>query len=153
MRKNPRIGNLYIIHQGRHTTTNQQETCVTTPADQLFAVFAEAEGHDRPLLQLDLTFPRLMDDVVVPYHSNETFFIDGAPIAVTKVMVGQPWHAGILRQAQNKFLLPLEIPCFLVIRYSIPLHFTLCAMFTPLNLVCLFNWGVTCLTGALCLPR
>ena len=38
-------------------------------------------------------------------------------LAVTKVMERQARHAGLLRQAQDKFLLPLEIPWFLVIRY------------------------------------
>ncbi|CAN5389779.1 hypothetical protein BH11PSE11_BH11PSE11_12210 [soil metagenome] len=51
----------------------------------LYAVSAEAEGHDRPLLQLDLTFARLMDDIVVPYQSQEPFFIDGAPLTAAKL--------------------------------------------------------------------
>ncbi len=29
-------------------------------------------------------------------------------------MAGQAWHRGLLRQAQDKFLLPLEIPWFFV---------------------------------------
>ena len=55
-----------------------------TPADR-YAVFAEAEGHDRPLLQVDLTFARLMDDIVVPYQSNESFFVDGVPVTPAKL--------------------------------------------------------------------
>jgi hypothetical protein len=50
-----------------------------------YAVFAEAEGHERPLLQSGLTFARLMDDVVVPYQSDETFFLDGAPVTPAKL--------------------------------------------------------------------
>lgn len=42
---------------------------------------AEAEGHTRPLLQIGLTFARLMDDIVVPYDTGDTFFIDGAPVS------------------------------------------------------------------------
>lgn len=47
---------------------------------QLYGVYAEAKEYNRPLLQLDLTFARLMDDIVVPYQSNKPFFVDGAPV-------------------------------------------------------------------------
>lgn len=50
-----------------------------------FAVYAEAEGHQRPLLQIGLSFARLMDDIVVPYESGEPFFVDGAPVTVPKL--------------------------------------------------------------------
>ncbi len=53
--------------------------------EDLYAVYAEADGHDRPLLQLDLTFGRLMDDIVVPYQSNEPFFVDGASVTAAKL--------------------------------------------------------------------
>lgn len=53
--------------------------------DELYAVYAETEGHDRPLLQIELTFARLMDDIVVPYQSNEPFFIDGATVTAAKL--------------------------------------------------------------------
>ena len=56
----------------------------TTPQD-LYAVYAEADGHSRPLLQVGLTFARLMDDIVVPYESGEPFFVDGAPITAAKL--------------------------------------------------------------------
>ena len=55
-----------------------------TPDDR-YAVFAEAEGHARPLLQVGLTFARLMDDIVVPYQSNESFFVDGVPVTPAKL--------------------------------------------------------------------
>ena len=60
---------------------------VPAPAmpDDTFAVYAEAEGHQRPLLQIGLSFARLMDDVVVPYQSSATFFIDGAPVTDAKL--------------------------------------------------------------------
>lgn len=48
--------------------------------EEKFAVYAEAEGRDKPLLLLDLTFARLIDDIVVPYESDEAFFIDGVPL-------------------------------------------------------------------------
>ena len=53
--------------------------------ESLYAVYAEAEGHENPLLQLNLTFARLIDDIVVPYQTNEAFFIDGAPITTEKL--------------------------------------------------------------------
>ena len=65
--------------------SEQAQLSELTSTEQLFAVYAEAEGHDRPLLQLDLTFPRLMDDIVVPYQSNDTFFVDGAPVSAAKL--------------------------------------------------------------------
>lgn len=65
--------------------SGEEIVSVATQSDSLFAVFAEATGHDKPLLQLDLTFPRLMDDVVVPYQSEETFFIDGVPVTAAKL--------------------------------------------------------------------
>ena len=53
--------------------------------EQLCAVYAEAEGHSKPLLQLDLTFARLIDDIVVPYQTDEAFFLDGALLTATKI--------------------------------------------------------------------
>jgi len=58
---------------------------MSEPEEQLYAVYAEAEGHDRPLLLVDLTFARLMDDIVVPYETDEAFFIDGVPLKKTKL--------------------------------------------------------------------
>ena len=53
--------------------------------EKLFAVFAEAEEYDRPLILTDLTFARLIDDVVFPFKKKEPFFIDGAPIKREKI--------------------------------------------------------------------
>jgi hypothetical protein len=50
-----------------------------------FAVFAEAEGFDKPLILLDLTFGRLIDDIVVPFDKGDPFFIDGAPLEKSKI--------------------------------------------------------------------
>lgn len=46
--------------------------------DHLFSVLIEAEGYDKPLISTNMTFARLLDDIVVPYEKNETFFADGA---------------------------------------------------------------------------
>ncbi len=45
-----------------------------------FAVIAECKNYDRPLYLYNLTFSRLIDDVVVPYDSGEYFFIDGVSL-------------------------------------------------------------------------
>ncbi|MFT3880211.1 MAG: hypothetical protein QM703_11190 [Gemmatales bacterium] len=45
-----------------------------------FSVYAECEGHSSPLYLTHLTFPQLIDDIVVPYESNNTFFIDGVAL-------------------------------------------------------------------------
>lgn len=76
--------------------TDEEGVAVATPSNGLFAVFAEVDGHQRPLLQLDLTFPRLMDDVVVPYQSGDTFFIDGVPTTAAKLK-----RIKILRLSEN----------------------------------------------------
>jgi len=47
---------------------------------ELFAIFAEAEGQEKPLIMTDLTFGRLMDEIVVPYENKKPFFIDGVPV-------------------------------------------------------------------------
>lgn len=54
-------------------------------SDSLYAIYAEAEGHDRPLIQLDMTFGRLIDDIVLPYQTEESFFVDGVPLTAAKL--------------------------------------------------------------------
>ncbi len=52
-----------------------------------FAVYCEATDHQGPLYLSDLTFARLLEDVVIPLESKEPFFVDGAPITKEKVRV------------------------------------------------------------------
>ena len=54
-------------------------------ADDHFIVWAEATGHDKPIILTDLPPPRRFDDIVVPYPTNEFFFIDGASVTVKDV--------------------------------------------------------------------
>ena len=54
-------------------------------AERDFAVFAEVEDRQKPLVLINLTFGRPMDDVVVPYHSDEPFFVDGVPVTRDKL--------------------------------------------------------------------
>jgi hypothetical protein len=48
-----------------------------------FSVFAVRKSEQTPLIQTHLSFKRLMDDIVVPFESEESFFIDGAPVKAT----------------------------------------------------------------------
>jgi len=52
---------------------------------ELFAVFAEAVDYDKPLILINLTFARLIDDVVVPFEKREPFFIDGVSLKREKI--------------------------------------------------------------------
>ncbi len=54
-------------------------------APERFALFAEIDGHPQPLLMLELSFARLLDEVVKPYEEGEPFFVDGAPVNKGKV--------------------------------------------------------------------
>jgi hypothetical protein len=52
---------------------------------ELFAVFAEVQDFDKPLILTNLTFARLLDDIVVPFENEEPFFIDGVSADKKKV--------------------------------------------------------------------
>src|SRR5438270_7276551 len=53
---------------------------MTTPINNAFGVYAEAEGHSEPLIMTEVSFGRLMDDIVVPYQTDKPFFVEGAPV-------------------------------------------------------------------------
>ena len=48
-----------------------------------FAVYAVRKNEPTPLIQTGLPFKRLIDDIVVPFESDEVFFLDGAPVKAT----------------------------------------------------------------------
>jgi hypothetical protein len=50
--------------------------------EDTFVVFAEVEGHEKPLVMTDLSLQELMIHIVNPYEKKKPFFIDG--VAVTK---------------------------------------------------------------------
>jgi hypothetical protein len=50
-----------------------------TSAAPSFAILADHKQSERPLYMSGLTFGRLVDEIVIPYDSNEPFFIDGVP--------------------------------------------------------------------------
>jgi len=54
-----------------------------TKREELFAVYAVRKGEPTPLIQTHVSFGRLMDDIVMPFDSDEMFFIDGAPVKAT----------------------------------------------------------------------
>lgn len=45
-----------------------------------FAVCAEVDGQSKALVVTDLTFERLIDEIVVSYHRDDAFFVDGVPV-------------------------------------------------------------------------
>ncbi len=51
----------------------------------LFAVFAKAEGYEKPLILTNLTFARLIDDIVIPFEEKKPFFVNGAPVKREKI--------------------------------------------------------------------
>lgn len=53
--------------------------------DEKFALLAEVDGNTKPLIGFNLSLARLFDDVVVPYQSEEPFFIDGVPVTRAKI--------------------------------------------------------------------
>lgn len=53
--------------------------------EDLFGVIAELAGRQKQLVLLNLTFGRLIDDIVVPYEAGQSFFVDGVPLTRDKV--------------------------------------------------------------------
>jgi hypothetical protein len=72
-------------------------------ADQAekFGVIAEISGRQKQLVLLNLSFPRMIDEIVVPYDTGEAFFIDGVPVSKEKIQrikivrLGQPFEDGM----------------------------------------------------------
>lgn len=59
---------------------------MSTSLEEKFAVLSEVKEYDKPLYLIDLTFARLIDDVVFPYEVDELFFVDGYRISKDKLM-------------------------------------------------------------------
>jgi hypothetical protein len=54
------------------------------PSEQRkFALFAERKDRPGHLIQTNLPWDRLMEDIVLPFDSDEMFFIDGAAVKAT----------------------------------------------------------------------
>jgi hypothetical protein len=51
--------------------------------EQKFTISAVRKGDPTPLLQMNVSWGRLMEDIVIPYDSGESFFVDGAAIKAT----------------------------------------------------------------------
>ncbi len=43
-------------------------------------MIAESDKYERPLYMHDMSFAKLIDQVVVPYETGKSFFIDGVPL-------------------------------------------------------------------------
>ena len=52
----------------------------TEDQQSMYGVIAEKDGYSKQLTLIDLTFGRLLDEIIVPYESDEAFFIDGVPV-------------------------------------------------------------------------
>ena len=52
---------------------------------KLFGIIAESEGYDNKMILLDFPFGRLMDEIIVPYDTEKSFFIDGVPTTKAKI--------------------------------------------------------------------
>jgi hypothetical protein len=44
---------------------------------ELFSIYAELKGYENPLILCHIPFGRLMEDIIIPYDSGDSFFIDG----------------------------------------------------------------------------
>ena len=53
--------------------------------DSQFAILCESMDSVKPLIMHDLSFGRLLDEIIIPYEGNKAFFIDGAPLVRAKI--------------------------------------------------------------------
>lgn len=53
---------------------------MTSDDEPRFAVQAQKNDADKALYLQNMTFGQLMEDVVVPYERDDSFFIDGVPV-------------------------------------------------------------------------
>lgn len=56
-----------------------------TEENQRFAVLCETADYDRPLSLHDLTFGRLLEEVVLPFDQGDPFFVDGVSVVKDKI--------------------------------------------------------------------
>ena len=69
--------------------------------EPLFGLIAEVAGRNKQLVLLNLTFGRLIDEIVVPYDTDEAFFIDGVP--VKKNDIRRIKIVSLTEEFQNKY--------------------------------------------------
>ena len=101
---------------------------ISNAAASRFTVFAVRKSHPQVLLQLDVPWERLMEDIVTPFESGELFFIDGAPIRATdldrmKILVNRPnfgptfarlhWEMRTTSDAKKKEIMARNYPMLL----------------------------------------
>lgn len=51
--------------------------------EKLFTIYAIRKHETTALIQMGLSWERLMEDIVQPFDSGDMFFIDGAPVKAT----------------------------------------------------------------------
>jgi hypothetical protein len=59
------------------------DTDASTTDERKFTITAVRKDNPSVLLQMNLSWGRLMEDVVIPFDSGEMFFVDGAAIKAT----------------------------------------------------------------------
>src|SRR5690242_713876 len=80
---------------------------IPDPETSRFNVFAVRKDNPQPLFQIDLTWERLMEDIVVPFDKGELFFLDGAPVKATdldriKILLQGPNFGPVFRDFHGK---------------------------------------------------
>ena len=55
------------------------------PSEQKFTISAVRKDDPTMLLQMNLSWARLVEDIVIPFDSGEMFFVDGAATKATEL--------------------------------------------------------------------
>lgn len=84
-----------IILSSAYLNGDLMPALIPDAANSRFTILAVRKSNPEPLLQMDIPWERLMEDVVEPYDSGEMFFIDGAPVKASemdrlKILVNGP---------------------------------------------------------------
>ncbi len=77
------------------------------PDDRKFALYAVRKEIPGPLIQINLPWERLMEDIVFPFDGGEMFFIDGAAVKSTdldrlKILLQGPGFSGEFAQLHRQ---------------------------------------------------
>ena len=76
--------------------STSDESTADEMARYLFAVILEVKERRNPALLHNLSFARLIDDIIVPYEMGDAFFVDGVPVKAPQVE-----RIKIIRQAPS----------------------------------------------------
>ena len=98
-----------------------EQTQTEKPPEPEFLILAESSAKPKPLLQTNLSFGRLMDEVVVPYETGDPFFVDGAPVTregLVRVLIAQQERSFNAAMAHLHECLRIQRPLILRIPIS-----------------------------------